>query len=212
MLVDAAKGLEPQTRKLFEVCRLRNLPIFTFCNKLDRPALEPLDLLDQIEQEFNLPTYAVSWPIGSGPDFQGVVHRAKREVHLYERVDRGNKASVERIVSLDSPELETLLGADLHVQVLEEIELLDELHGTELDLEAIANGEVTPVFFGSAMSNFGVQIFLDCFLEYACPPGERKSIQGTADKVCLLSSLVFLSSFSLSIAIVRILKRNVAIA
>ena len=96
MLVDSAKGLEPQTRKLFEVCRLNGLPIFTFCNKMDRPALEPLELLDQIEREFDLPTYAVNWPIGSGDTFKGVYHRPMREVHLFDKDASATTSSATR--------------------------------------------------------------------------------------------------------------------
>ncbi|MCG9886373.1 MAG: peptide chain release factor 3 [Cyanobacteria bacterium] len=177
MLIDAAKGLEPQTRKLFEVCQLRKLPIFTFANKLDRPARDPLDLLDEIEQELKLATYPMNWPIGQGDRFKGVFDRHSRTVHLFQRSLHGSKAATTTTVALDDPALEEQIGTELYVQLLEEVELLDEL-GSELDLEAIHAGELTPVFFGSAMTNFGVQLFLDSFLQYALKPAPRLSNQG----------------------------------
>ena len=185
MLIDSAKGLEPQTRKLFEVCRLNGLPIFTFCNKMDRPALEPLELLDQIESEFNLPTYAVNWPIGSGDTFKGVYHRPRREVHLFNAEAKDGKAKKGEdkstkgleVLSVDDEKLESLIGAELHAQLMEDIELLDELGG-ELDLQAVHDGELTPVFFGSGMNNFGVQLFLDSFLGYSVRPRGRDLLGG----------------------------------
>ena len=188
MLVDSAKGLEPQTRKLFEVCRLNGLPIFTFCNKMDRPSLEPLELLDQIEQEFNLPTYAVNWPIGSGDTFKGVYHRPMREVHLFDKDASAGKAKKGEdkatkglsVVPVDDPALEDMIGADLHAQLMEDIELLDEL-GSDLDLEAVHAGELTPVFFGSGMNNFGVQLFLDTFLGYSVRPRGRDTSAGPVE-------------------------------
>ena len=177
MLIDVAKGLEPQTRKLFEVCRLRSLPIFTFINKLDRPGREALELLDEIEKELGLPTYAVNWPIGMGDRFKGVFDRQKREVHLFERRDHGSKVAQETIMKLDDPRLEKLLDAELYAQLQEDLELLHELGG-ELDLEAVHAGQMTPVFFGSAMSNFGVELFLENFLKYALEPGGRNSSLG----------------------------------
>ena len=177
MLIDVAKGLEPQTRKLFEVCRLRSLPIFTFINKLDRPGREALELLDEIEKELGLPTYAVNWPIGMGDRFKGVFDRQKREVHLFERRDHGSKVAQETIMKLDDPRLEKLLERELYAQLQEDLELLHELGG-ELDLEAVHAGQMTPVFFGSAMSNFGVELFLENFLKYALEPGGRNSSLG----------------------------------
>ncbi|GAB4342927.1 MAG: peptide chain release factor 3 [Cyanophyceae cyanobacterium] len=177
MLIDAAKGLEPQTRKLFEVCQLRKLPIFTFANKLDRPARDPLDLLDEIEQELKLATYPMNWPIGQGDRFKGVFDRHSRTVHLFQRSLHGSKAAATTTVDFEDPALEEQIGTELYAQLLEEVELLDEL-GSELDLEAIHAGELTPVFFGSAMTNFGVQLFLDSFLQYALKPAPRLSNQG----------------------------------
>ncbi len=177
MLEDAAKGLEPQTRKLFEVCKLRSLPIFTFFNKLDRPSRDPLDLLDEIEKELGLQTYAVNWPIGTGDRFKGVFDRRGRKIHLFERTKHGSRAAVDTVIELGDPRIKDLLEQDLYYQLKEELELLDEL-GTELDLDLVRAGKMTPVFFGSAMSNFGVELFLDAFLDYAMKPSARKSSVG----------------------------------
>jgi len=176
MLEDAAKGLEPQTRKLFEVCRLRQIPIFTFINKMDRPGREPLDLLDEIEKELGLACWPVNWPIGGGDRFRGVIDRRDREVVLFERAQRGRQSTEERL-PLDSPLLAERVEADLLAKALEELELLDGA-GEELDLAAVHAGDLSPVFFGSAMTNFGVRPFLDAFLELAQPPVGRASSEG----------------------------------
>ena len=178
MLIDAAKGLEPQTRKLFEVCQMRSLPIFTFVNKLDRPGREPLELLDEIEEELGLATYAVNWPIGMGDRFRGVYDRIKEEVHLFERKEHGSQQAKDTIIKLDNPQLKELLDNELYEQLREELEILSEV-APPWDLAKIHEGKMTPVFFGSAMTNFGVQLFLDSFLNYALKPGGRKSSLGT---------------------------------
>lgn len=177
MLIDAAKGLEPQTRKLFEVCQLRSLPIFTFVNKLDRPGREPLELLDEIEQELGLATYAVNWPIGMGDRFKGVFDRITEEIHLFERQQHGSKQATDTTLKLDDPHCEELLGTELYQQLLEELEILTEV-APAWDIDKIHQGKMTPVFFGSAMTNFGVQLFLDSFLNYALSPYGRKSSLG----------------------------------
>jgi peptide chain release factor 3 len=177
MLIDAAKGLETQTRKLFEVCKLREIPIFTFVNKLDRPGREPLELLDEIEKELGLQTYAVNWPIGMGDRFKGVFDRLNRKIHLYSRVAHGSQEAADRVIDLDDPQIETLLDPEIYQQLTEELELLEEI-GSDFDLEAIRAGFMTPVFFGSAMTNFGVELFLNSFLDYALKPGMRKSSLG----------------------------------
>jgi len=177
MLIDAAKGLEPQTRKLFEVCRLRGLPIFTFVNKLDRPGREPLELLDEIEQELGLQTYAANWPIGMGDRFKGVFERRSRQIHLFERSAHGQREARDTVVDLGDPNIETLLEQDLYYQFKDDLELLEEL-GAELDLEQVHAGKMTPVFFGSAMTNFGVEPFLNAFLDYALKPTPHNSTKG----------------------------------
>jgi len=176
MLEDAAKGLEPQTRKLFEVCRMRQIPIFTFINKMDRPGQEPLELLDEIESELGLSTFAVNWPIGSGDFFRGVVERATKEVVLFSRAERGKQSSEIRL-KINDPDLKNLVEEELLTKALEEIEILDEA-GCDLDKELILSGELTPVFFGSAMTNFGVRPFLDNFLELSQGPVARNSFDG----------------------------------
>ncbi len=177
MLIDAAKGLEPQTRKLFEVCQLRSLPIFTFVNKLDRPGREPIELLDEIEQELGLQTYAVNWPIGTGDRFKGVFDRRKQQIHLFERSKHGAKEARDTIIDLGDPNIESRLDRDLYRQLKDELELLTEA-GSSLDLDLVRQGKMTPIFFGSAMTNFGVELFLDAFLDYAMKPGAYNSTLG----------------------------------
>ncbi len=178
MLIDAAKGLETQTRKLFEVCKLRSLPIFTFINKLDRPSLSALELIDEIEQELGLTTYAVNWPIGSGDQFQGVYDRHHQHIHLFRKTAaHGSKKAAETIIKLGDPRIEELLDQDLYYQLKEELEILGAVC-PDLDLEAVHQGQMTPVFFGSAMNNFGVELFLNAFLNYALKPAPHDSSEG----------------------------------
>ncbi len=177
MLIDAAKGLEPQTRKLFEVCKLRGLPIFTFVNKLDRPGREPLELLDEIEQELGLQTYAVNWPIGMGDRFKGIFDRNQQQIHLFERSAHGSKEARNTIVNLGDAQIEELLDQQLYHQLKNDLELLEGV-GPELNLPLIHQGKMTPVFFGSAMTNFGVELFLKYFLGYALKPGSHNSSVG----------------------------------
>ena len=176
MLEDAAKGLEPQTRKLFEVCRMRRIPIFTFINKMDRPGREPLELLDEIEQELGLACWPVNWPIGSGDRFRGVIDRRSHEVILFQRAERG-RASEEKVLSVEEARSSGAVEEELLEAALEELELLEGA-GNELDLELVHAGELSPVFFGSAMTNFGVRPFLDAFLELAQKPTPRSSSAG----------------------------------
>lgn len=180
MLEDAAKGLEPQTRKLFEVCRMRGIPIFTFFNKLDRPGRDPFELMDEIEQELGLATYAVNWPIGMGDRFKGVFDRRKRQIHLFERSAHGSREALDTVIDLGDPRIEDLLEKELYHQFKEELELLEGV-GTEFDLEKIHAGELTPIFFGSAMTNFGVELFLESFLDYALKPTPRRSTRGEVE-------------------------------
>ncbi|MBD1845247.1 peptide chain release factor 3 [Cyanobacteria bacterium FACHB-63] len=177
MLIDAAKGLEPQTRKLFEVCRMRSLPIFTFVNKLDRPGRSPIELMDEIEQELGMQTYAVNYPIGMGDQFKGVFDRRTRQIHLFERSLHGKREAVNTVVDLGDPNIEALLEKDLYYQFKDELELIEGI-GSEFDLDAIHKGQMTPIFFGSAMTNFGVELFLNSFLDYALKPGAHHSTKG----------------------------------
>ncbi len=179
MLEDAAKGLEPQTRKLFEVCKLRKIPIFTFINKMDRPGLEPLSLLDEIESELDLTTFPVNWPIGSGDLFRGVIDRLTKDVLLFSRAERG-KQSVEKRLKINDSSLSELVERDLLDEALEELELLESA-GSAFDIEEVRSGKLTPVYFGSAMTNFGVRPFLDSFLDLAQAPVARNAFQGPID-------------------------------
>ncbi len=179
MLEDAAKGLEPQTRKLFEVCKLRKIPIFTFINKMDRPGQEPISLLDEIESELNLSTYPVNWPIGSGDMFRGVIERDSKEVVLFKKAARG-KQSIESRLKITDPSINDLVEKELLDKALEELELL-EVAGCAMDIDLIRQGELTPVYFGSAMTNFGVRPFLDSFLHLAQGPVARNTNEGPID-------------------------------
>jgi peptide chain release factor 3 len=181
MLEDAAKGLEPQTRKLFEVCRMRQIPIFTFINKMDRPGREPLELLDEIEQQLGLACWPVNWPIGSGDRFRGVIDRRSHNLILFQRAERG-RASEEKILSVQQARETGAVETELLDQALEELELLEGA-GAELDLELVHGGELSPVFFGSAMTNFGVRPFLDAFLELAQRPAARPSSAGLIEPI-----------------------------
>jgi peptide chain release factor 3 len=174
MIIDAANGVESQTRKLFRVCRQRGIPIFTFINKMDRPAREPLQLLGEIEEVLGIGAYPMNWPIGDGPDFRGVFDRRSRQVHLFDRTERGERQAPVTVLGPDDPSLEAILPPAQVARLREEIELLD-MAGEEFDEERLNRGEVTPVFFGSAVTNFGVKLFFDRFVELAPPPGPMET-------------------------------------
>ncbi len=169
MVLDAAKGIEPQTRKLFEVCRRRGLPLFTFINKMDRPSRDPLDLLDEIENLLHMQAVPVNWPVGDGPAFQGVYDRKARGVYLYERTVRNERRSSEKYLPLEELRESKILSEARLDNLMAEIEMLDGL-GIEFDHAKVLKGEQTPVFFGSALTNFGVRLFLDAFVDYAPGP------------------------------------------
>ncbi|RYH29278.1 GTP-binding protein [archaeon] len=173
MLIDAAKGIEDRTRKLFDVCKFRRLPIFSFVNKLDRPSQSPLDLIDQIEKEFLLEACPMNWPIGDGDDFQGVFDRTSREVHLFTRGNRRKKIS-SQILPLGS-DLQEEIGDALYRQLIEDIELLDNVLPLP-DILKIIEGKQSPIFFGSAITSFGVELFLKTFLQYARSPAQREAL------------------------------------
>ena len=177
MLIDAAKGVETQTKKLFQVCRKRGIPIFTFINKFDRNAKDPLDLMDEVEKVLGIESYAMNWPIGMGPDFKGIYDRHTGQV---ERFIAGSlKSSAKPPVSgdLSDPGVQEGIGEGLLNQLNEEIELLD-LAGNTFSQQRVDRGEVTPVFFGSALNNFGVPNFLHSFLELAPAPQPRTTNLG----------------------------------
>lgn len=177
MVLDGSRGIEPQTLKLFEVCRRRHTPIFTFVNKVDRPAKPPLELMDEIEQTLGLTTYPVNWPIGDGPDFRGIFDRSTKSVHLFERTEHGAKRAPVQISDLSDPALDDKIGPQLANQLREDIELL-ELAGAEFDLNEVLAGRMTPVSFGSALTNFGVQLFLDTFIGMAPGPKGGETSKG----------------------------------
>ena len=177
MLIDSVKGVEPQTIKLFNVCRLRNIPIVTFINKLDRPGRDPLDLLDEIERILGIPCCPVNWPVGNGQDFRGVYDRWSHTLFCFER-NVGGARRVETISGkLGDPALVEHIGQKAHDRLVEEISLLDGATSA-LDNEKIWSGQLTPVFFGSAATNFGVGPFLDAFVEIAPPPRPRNTSSG----------------------------------
>jgi len=177
MVIDSNKGVEAQTKKLFQVCQMRNIPIFTFINKLDRQGRDPFDLIDDLEEALGIRSYPVNWPIGNGKDFKGVYNRLEKRIELFGEGNHG-QSIVETITGdIHDSKFTDLLGKDLHEQLLEEIELLD-VAGDAYDLEKILKGALTPVFFGSALTNFGVEPFLASFLEMTPPPLPRHTNQG----------------------------------
>ena len=171
MVIDAAKGVEAQTIKLFRVCTLRHIPIFTFVNKLDREARDPFDLMEEIESVLGIGTYPMNWPIGSGQNFRGVFDRQSRHVLAFEGDGRGNstKKVAEIEAELGDPALDELIGPENHATLGDDIELLDGADH-DFDLEAVRTGRLSPVFFGSALTNFGVEPFLKEFLRLTPPP------------------------------------------
>jgi len=174
MVIDAAKGVEAQTRKLFEVCRRRGVPIFTFMNKCDRPTRNALELLDELEQVLGLQSSPVIWPLGNGPSFKGVFDRRTKQVHLFERVPGGAYQAPVDVTSLDDPAVREKLDDYTYEQVKEQLEMLDGA-GHPFNLEAVQAGRQTPVYFGSAVNNFGIQLLLDGFLKDSVPPAPRRS-------------------------------------
>ncbi|HYI26073.1 MAG TPA: peptide chain release factor 3 [Thermomicrobiales bacterium] len=178
MVLDGARGIEPQTLKLFEVCREQHTPIFTFINKIDRPAQHPLDLMDEIERKLGMKTYPLNWPIGDGPDFRGVFDRVTGTVHLFERTMHGARPVPVQMTGLHDPVLDDRIGTTLANQLREDMELLD-LAGTAFDLDEVQAGILTPVCFGSALTNFGVQLFLERFIEHAPAPKPRATDRET---------------------------------
>ncbi len=183
MVIDASKGVEAQTRKLFKVCVMRHIPIFTFINKMDRDANDTFELLDEIEKELGIATCPINWPIGSGKGFKGVYERASRSVITYADTEKGTKEGhATRIPIEEETVLTEQIGAEKKAQLMEEIELLDGA-SAEYDLEQIQAGELTPVFFGSALTNFGVEIFLQHFLKMTTTPLPRRADIGLIDPV-----------------------------
>lgn len=176
MVIDAAKGVENQTRKLFKVCVMRHIPIFTFINKMDREAKNPFDLLDQIENELGIKTFSVNWPIGCGREFKGVYDRMKRHIVSF-KANGGHHAVEASEVDLSDEKLDELIGSENRQNLFDDIELLDGA-SYEFDIDAVNRGELSPVFFGSALTNFGVEPFLEDFIKMTTPPLPRMSSEG----------------------------------
>ncbi len=181
MVIDAAKGIEPQTRKLFKVCAMRHIPIFTFINKLDREARSPYDLIEELENEFGIGTYAMNWPIGCGSDFKGVYDRQRGVILSFGDLHQGSsRIEAEEYTLQDTQQLDSLLGRSLRETLEADIELLDGA-GNDFDLEQVHSGQLSPVFFGSALTNFGVEQFLKSFLALTPPPLPRQAAEKKVD-------------------------------
>ena len=178
MVIDGAKGVEPQTRKLFKVCALRHIPIFTFINKMDRETRDPLELCEEVERELGIDTYAVNWPIGCGKEFAGVYDREKQRILFFSGETKGKKVNSME-VALEDPTLDETLGAEKAAKLRDEVELLGA--GRDFDMQAVRNGTLSPVFFGSALTTFGVEPFLEEFLRMTTAPLPRVSDQGEVD-------------------------------
>ena len=181
MVIDAAKGIEPQTRKLFRVCAMRHIPIFTFINKLDHEARDPFDLLDELEKEFGIGTYPMNWPIGCGVGFKGVYDRDGHRILAFGDSHRGRDrlAAIDCDIA-DTEKLDSLIGSYAREELTEQVELLDGAC-FDFDLEKVRAGKLSPVFFGSALNNFGVEFFLEHFLKMTTAPLPRTTADGVVD-------------------------------
>lgn len=183
MVIDASKGVEAQTIKLFKVCVMRHIPIFTFINKMDRDARDSFELLDDIETVLGIRTCPINWPIGSGKEFKGIYDRKEGTVRTFEAVAAGGaKSAAETDYSVNDAEFKNIVPEYLYTQLMEEIELLDGA-SDPLDTEKVKKGELSPVFFGSALNNFGIGIFLEYFLEMTSSPLPRLSDKGLINPV-----------------------------
>ncbi len=172
MVIDAAKGIEDQTRKLFEVCRRRGIPIFTFVNKLDRPTRDLLGLLDELETVLGIHAVPMNWPLGTGPDFKGIFDRRNQQVHLFERTPHGSYRAPVTVAGINDDLVREKMSESAYSQAKDELEMLDGA-GTLFDPAKLAEAQQTPVYFGSAINNFGVQSFLDGFVEESPAPTGR---------------------------------------
>lgn len=177
MLIDGAKGVEEQTKKLFHVCKMRGIPIFTFINKLDRYCKNPFELIEEIEKTLGIQSYPMNWPIGIDGNFKGVYNRELKQIELFNTGSHGQKIITSSTASMENEWIKDFLGKDLYLQLDEDIELLN-IAGDKFDLQKVKEGELTPVFFGSAMTNFGVEPFLEKFIHLAPSPGSRKTNKG----------------------------------
>ncbi len=175
MVIDGSKGVEAQTIKLFKVCVMRHIPIFTFINKMDREARDPFELMDEIEEVLGIRTCPINWPIGCGKNFKGVYDRNTKKITTFTAAMGGQKEVASKEFGLEETDVDALIGPDYHQQLLDEIELLDGA-SDEFDMERVRAGQLSPVFFGSALTNFGVETFLQHFLSMTTSPLPRKAI------------------------------------
>ena len=180
MVIDGSKGVEAQTIKLFKVCVMRHIPIFTFINKMDREARDPFELMDEIESVLGIRTCPVNWPIGCGKNFKGVYDRATKKITTFTAAMGGQKEVASQEFSLEGDEVNSIIGPDYHRQLMDDIELLDGACD-ELDMERVSRGNLSPVFFGSALTNFGVETFLEHFLKMTTSPLPRNTTTGMVD-------------------------------
>ena len=179
MVIDGSKGVEAQTRKLFKVCAMRHIPIFTFINKMDREAKDPFDLLEELERELGIETYAMNWPMGSGKAFQGVYDRQASRLLFFSAGAAGRNRADQAEIDLYAPATAELIGDGRQRQLIDDVELLAA--GREFDLAEVQSGRLSPVFFGSALTNFGVEPFLEAFLKMTPPPLSRVADCGVID-------------------------------
>ena len=177
MLIDAAKGVEEQTKKLFHVCRKRGIPIFTFINKMDRYGKDPFDLLDEIEKVLDIKSYPMNWPIGRDREFKGIYTRATSKIELFTGTGHVPTIIPARQGDLADPAIVEAIEGPIYQVLKEDLELLD-MAGDEFNLELVARGELTPIYFGSALTNFGVNAFLESFITMAPPPHDKPSTEG----------------------------------
>lgn len=174
MLIDVAKGVEDRTKKLYDVCRLRDIPIFTFVNKLDREGKDPLTLIDEIERTLNMQCYPVTWPLGIGQRFKGIYNRLNKKVYFYDQRREGDEVSVHDFSGPQDPILDKYLDAETAAQVRDELELIESAL-PPFDVQEFLSGKISPVTFGSAKQNFGVDTFLNFFTDFAPGPKARPS-------------------------------------
>ena len=177
MVIDGSKGVEPQTIKLFKVCVMRHIPIFTFINKMDREARDPFELLSEIEEVLGIHTCPINWPIGCGKSFKGVYDRQTKKITTFTAAMSGQKEVASETFDVEGTDVDAVIGTDYHNQLLEDIELLDGA-SDEFDQELVDHGQLSPVFFGSALTNFGVETFLEHFLNMTSSPLSRKTTEG----------------------------------
>jgi len=191
MVLDSAKGIESQTEKLFRVCRMRGIPILTFINKMDHPGRDPLALLDEVERMLGITAVPINWPVGEAPSFLGVYDMQDNMVHRFQRTAHGQYRAPVKVTGVDDPVLTDLLGEQMYRKLVEDVELLDGACST-FDRARYLAGDMTPVFFGSALNNFGVEPFLEAILDLAPPPVSRETAHGIIDPASeVFSGFVF---------------------